>query len=83
MAKREKFYRQCELARPVGPGGRESMVSWIPEEIARIGATVRLKGEDGEWTEGWLVLAVYDRVPLSHLKRRDRDHINQRKQSDV
>lgn len=83
MGKREKFYRQCELARPCGLDCRELMTSWIPEEIAKVGETVRLKDEDGEWTEGWLVLAVYDRRPFSYLKERDRDHINQRKQSDV
>lgn len=82
MGKREKFYRQCELVRP-SVEGRELMVSWIPEEISKVGETVRLKDEDGEWTEGWLVLAVYDRMPFSYLKKRDRDHINQRRQSDV
>jgi len=83
MAKnKEKFYCQCDLARPTDEG-RQLMVSWIPEEIAKVGATVRLKDENGTWTEGWLVLAVYGRRPLSYLREHDRDYINQRKQSDV
>jgi len=82
VKKKEKFYCQCELARPTELG-RQLMTSWIPEEIAKVGLTVRLKGEDEEWTDGWLVLAVYNRLPFSYLKKRDRDHINQRKVSDV
>lgn len=81
--KREKFYRQCELARP-SELGRELMTSWIPEKIAKVGNVVRLKDEDGEWTEGWEVLVAYDvRMAYSYLKKRDRDHVNQRKASDV
>jgi len=82
MSKHESFYRQCELVRPV-ENGYEVMVSWIPEEIASISAIVRLKDGKGEWTKGWSVRAIYGRMPFSYLKKRDRDHINQRKQSDV
>jgi len=80
----EWFYRQCSLRRQTGPDQYEVMVSWIQDEKAKVGNTVRLRNSaEEEWSEGWLVVAAYERRPWSHLKERERDHVNQRRASDV
>jgi len=59
------------------------MTSRIPEKIAKVGLVVKLKDEDGNWTEGWKVMVVYGRLPLSILQKCERDYLKQRKASDV
>lgn len=44
---RDEFYRQCTL--------RKGDISWIPEQIAKAGQTVRLREDDGSWEDGWTV----------------------------
>lgn len=34
------------------------MTSWIPEQFARVGATLRLRSKAGQWTDGWKVVFV-------------------------
>jgi hypothetical protein len=60
------------------------MMSWIPDEKARVGNIVRLRNNaDEEWSEGWLVVAAYDRRPYAYLETTERDWTRQRKVSDV
>jgi hypothetical protein len=33
-------------------------VSFIPEKFAKVGEVVKLKNEDGRWTDGWVVKRV-------------------------
>lgn len=81
---RSEFYRQCNLRRQVGPDHFEDIMSWIPDEIAKVGNIVRLRNSaEEEWSENWLVVAAHERQPWSHLKERERDYVNQRKASDV
>lgn len=81
---RSEFYRQCNLRRQVGPDRFEDIMSWIPDEIAKVGNIVRLRNSaEEEWSENWLVVAAHERRPLSYLKERERDYVNQRKASDV
>ena len=80
---KSEFYCQCELTRPTGVDRLETMVSWIPEKIAKVGNIVRLKDKAGEWTEGWKVTAVYDRQPYTPLEAKERDYKRQRKASDI
>ena len=51
---RNNFYNQCLLERPC-IGGKERMVSWIPEDIAKCGNNVRLKSthEKECLKDGW------------------------------
>ena len=81
---RSEFYRQCELRRQVGPDQYEVMMSWIPDEKAKVGNIVRLRNStEEEWSEGWLVVAAHARMPYSYLKTKSHDHTIQRKASDV
>ena len=57
------YYRQCVLE-------KENMttVSWIPEKYAEKGKYLKLKNENGEWENGWVVkCASADRVEESYL----------------
>ena len=75
-------HTQCKLHRHL-PGGTLELTSWIPTKIATKGATVRLKEEDGTWTEGWLVIATYATMPSDELNERSRDYTRTRKTSDI
>lgn len=60
------------------------MISWIPEEIAKIGNVVRLKEmNSSEWSKGWSVVAVYERRSYEQLVVEERDWCIQREASDV
>ena len=71
-------HTQCSLSR----NGAE-LVSWIPSKIAVKGATVRLKEEDGSWSEGWVVRATYAIMPSPDVKERSRDYTRTRETSDI
>jgi hypothetical protein len=84
MTKREKFYCQCRMRRPIDADRCELLISWIPEEIAKVGNTVKLRnGSDEEWSEGWIVTSVGERRPYSWLVPKSHDYTTQRKASDV
>lgn len=80
----EKMFKRAELSRPV-EDGVEKMQSWIPSDIAIVGATVRLKdNETGIWTENWKVdSATLPEVPESILVKRSRDYKKTRLASDI
>lgn len=50
-------YRQCRLVRPV-TSGEQVVVSWIPDQFAERGRVVKLKGDAGQWIDGWRVTEV-------------------------
>jgi hypothetical protein len=81
---RSEFYRQCDLSRRLAEDRIEWMTSWIPEEKAKIGNIVRLRNSaQEEWSEGWLVVAIYTRRLYTELEITERDWTRQRKASDV
>jgi hypothetical protein len=61
------FYRQCTLQRT-----STTQVSWIPEPFCELGKTLKLRDDDGLWTDGWKVVTVgpkrisEDQLPDSH-----------------
>jgi len=61
------FHRQCRLIRPT-PTGECVVVSWIPDLFADRDRVVRLKGDDGRWTDGWRVAEVgSNRLPANKV----------------
>ena len=58
-------------------------MSWIPSKIALKGKTVRLKEEDGTWTEGWKVTATYAVMDSEEQRERSRDYTRTRDASDI
>ena len=68
------MYRQCELRR------KDTMdVAWIPEEFARIGKWLRIRGENA-----WQVVRVGEnRKSQQYLLEHERDWMYQREASDI
>lgn len=47
-------YRQCELEKAEESATR-TMVSFLPEKFAAVGTVLKLKDDDGNWSDGWIV----------------------------
>jgi len=61
------FYRQCFLRHNLEQG-IQFQTTWIPEQFAVKGKTLKLKDDNGIWVDGWVVDRVYQRdVPEKHL----------------
>ena len=61
------FYRQCRLVRPI-PRGEHVVVSWIPDRFAERDRVVKLKDDNGDWSDGWRVAeAGSHRMPASDV----------------
>lgn len=62
-----KTYQQCQLLKKHSHG-TSIQVSYIPTKYARKGDTLKIKKDDGEWENGWVVEEVFgDPVPESTL----------------
>ena len=70
MSKNVK-YVQCELRRNVGDGSAET-TSYIPQKFAKVGHILKLKDDNDDWVDGWVVQQVGtsivqgDQIPDSH-----------------
>lgn len=47
---KKTYYRQCRLKK-----GNAEQVSYIPEPFCTEGRVLRLRDDNGVWTDGWLV----------------------------
>lgn len=74
------LYRQCWLCKD----DNTWMVSWLPKRFAKVGHTLKLKGSDGVWVDGWVVFTV-GTIDLtdSQVQMRSRDYLKTRKASDI
>jgi hypothetical protein len=81
MAK-ELFYRQCRLQKKSGTAVCEQ-VSYIPEPYCVVGKTLKLRNEEGDWDDGWVVVSVGDRQPAAQVEANGRDYLKTRKGSDI
>lgn len=60
-------YRHCRLVKPVATG-EKVVVSWIPDQFAELGRVVKLKDDNGQWEDGWVVREVWsERLPASEV----------------
>lgn len=50
MSKKQPMMVQCRLRRR-----NTWTVSWIPEQFAHKGKVLKLKSDNGEWVDGWIV----------------------------
>lgn len=83
---RHEFYCQCYMERKSKrtPCGRETLVSWIPSTIARVGNVVKLRNSaDEPWSEHWRVIEVWAKKRGEQVEDASRDHLHQRGESDV
>ncbi len=75
----EAFYKQCRLKRR-----NASTVTWLPEKFAVAGRFVKLKEEDGSWSDGWQVEEVGPvRMEERYVVANSRDHLKTREASDI
>lgn len=45
-----EVYKQCLLVK-----GNSRQISWLPVQFAKVGTVVKLKDDNGEWSNGWEV----------------------------
>jgi hypothetical protein len=75
------YHVQCTLSKE---GTKQ--VAWIEERLAVEGSTVGIKRRGTEeWDEGWLVEEAHPgaRRPSDVVMARERDHLTQRRASDI
>lgn len=78
------FYRQMTLEKSCGQDCRQSRTLWGPAEKAVVGRQVKVQEDDGSWSEGWTVVAVYGvPVPEKLARHNSHAHTRQRKCSDI
>ena len=71
-------YNQCRLSRD-----KHRTVTWIPREFAKVGKVIKIRDDDGLWTDGWRVDEVWTEVDEEMVVELARDHLKQRKASDI
>jgi len=74
-------YRQCLLRRKTETG--HETTSWIPESFCIVNKVLKLKNDDGKWTNGWIVIQAGEPKPEKWVIARERDFKNHRKYSDI
>jgi hypothetical protein len=68
-----KFYRQCVLQKK-----DIRKTAFLPEQFAKINKYIKIKEDDG-----WQVVSVGIRLPDYLVDELERDHLDQRKASDI
>lgn len=76
-----KRHCQCVLERISG-NSRSVLISWIPEKYAVVDQFLEIKN-NGFWEDGWRVHRVDTCLPSKEVGVRSRDHLRQRKFSDI
>jgi len=76
-------YSQCLLYKYIPNFGTLKTVGWIPESFANKGRILKLQKDDGSWSDGWTVLAIYSTHAESFVLQHERDFVRQRKASDI
>jgi len=76
------YHRQCRLSRQI-QGKMEILVTWLPEEFARVGKVLELEMSSEKWENGWAVCEVYERKKSKEVAERERDYKKNRAASDI
>jgi hypothetical protein len=83
MVRPESMYRQCKLEKRSGAAVL-SRVLWGPAKSTVVGNPVMVEEDDGSWSGGWTVAAVYgEPMPEKLVVHRSHDHTRQRAASDI
>jgi hypothetical protein len=73
------MYRQCTLK-----SGHVWHHAWIPEQFAVKGKFIQLKNERGHWGTTWEVISTGElTLGSDYVRELERDHLHQRKASDI
>jgi hypothetical protein len=76
------MHTQCKLSKDED-GRVVNYTAWIPDDVAVVGRTVKLKEDDGTWSEGWRVDERYTTLPYTVVAERSQDYKRTRKASDI
>lgn len=49
------------------PTGTVEQTSWIPDKFAVVGKVLKLRDEDGNWENGWIVKSAGNRLEESQI----------------
>jgi hypothetical protein len=80
---KEVMYRQCKCQKKED-NATTSRVFWGPEKYTEVGRIVKIEEDNGEWTQNWEVIEVYEaRLPESVVKHQSHAHTRQRIASDI
>lgn len=60
-------FTQCFLVKKNQDGSTSHQMSFIPSEKANVGDFLKLKGLDGQWTDGWKVESAGMSLPEDQL----------------
>jgi len=74
----DEYHVQCELG-----NGDSRMVSWIPEKYAKKNKQLKLREENGQWEDGWVVINTYGKRLSTYCSLHERDYTRQREASDI
>ena len=75
---KEEPYSQCRFEKQLPDGNKQMQTAWIPKKYAQIGSFVTLDDDDG-----WQVMEVGGTMDAKQIGERSRDHLKQRKASDI
>ena len=65
---KEVYYKQCRMRKDNKNGSYSEQVSYIPEPYCVLNKVLKLKDENGNWDNGWVVTQVNEsRVEDSKL----------------
>ena len=73
-----EYYRQCTFRK-----GSTTQTAWIEERGAKVGLLVELKSERSGNERDWEVVSVGGRATKEMVNELGRDHMDQRKASDI
>jgi hypothetical protein len=74
-------YCQCILCKFVDDDTLYT-VAWIPEKFSK-SKILKLKEDDGSWSDGWYIGVVYSTKPEEFVLSHQRDFTKQREASDI
>jgi hypothetical protein len=79
------FYCQCMLERvtKIEPASIVRTVTFIPSEYASLGNIVKLKNDNDEWVDGWVIREAGPPIDAVYIEERERDYKRTRKASDI
>jgi len=76
-------YTQCLLVKENKDGEVFKTVCWIPSEFAQRYRVLKLKEDNGEWNDGWMVEHSYTTHNEEFVRFHERDFTRQREASDI
>jgi len=78
----KQMFIQCLLTKLTDKGCLKT-ISWLPEQFAEPRRVLKLKNEDGSWTDGWVVQETYGSNTQEFVLSHERDFAKQRQASDI